>query len=231
MHSPQGCNGFPVGCRGNVLRPRVIFAERFGEDIVAPYARRTSRPQTIVHHLGLALSGRPGQGLALHPLKPVSRIRCFGPSGPTRRRRGRSRGLSASTTGRGSAGIATSASSATCIALTSTGMAKSRLGRCRPASPAGPGKRKASRPVEQPSGSLRRADLHRAAIAAGWRSRRADQVAAWGRLSSSFPSALTSRGPGVSGMARQWLCRGAGRLEAPERAARSPRTIRRLRVG
>ena len=49
---------------GNDVCPRVIFAERFGEDIVAPYARRTSRLQTIVHHLGLALGGRPGQGLA-----------------------------------------------------------------------------------------------------------------------------------------------------------------------
>ena len=49
---------------GNDVCPRAIFAERFGEDIVAPYARRTARLQTIVHHLGLALGGRPGQGLA-----------------------------------------------------------------------------------------------------------------------------------------------------------------------
>ena len=58
---------------GNALCPRVIFAERFGEDIVAPYARRTARLQTIVHHLGLALGGRPGQGLARRLLMPVSK--------------------------------------------------------------------------------------------------------------------------------------------------------------
>lgn len=48
---------------GNACCPRVIFAERFGEDIVAPYARRTARLQTIVHHLGLALWGVPAKGL------------------------------------------------------------------------------------------------------------------------------------------------------------------------
>lgn len=58
---------------GNEICPREIFAERFGEDIVAPYARRTARLQTIVHHLGLALGGRPGQGLARRLLMPVSK--------------------------------------------------------------------------------------------------------------------------------------------------------------
>lgn len=58
---------------GNDICSRVIFAERFGEDIVAPYARRTARLQTIVHHLGLALGGRPGQGLARRLLMPVSK--------------------------------------------------------------------------------------------------------------------------------------------------------------
>ena len=58
---------------GNDVCPRVIFAERFGEDIAAPYARRTARLQTIVHHLGLALGGRPGQGLARRLLMPVSK--------------------------------------------------------------------------------------------------------------------------------------------------------------
>ena len=43
--------------------PRDIFAERFSEDIVTPYARRTARLQTIVHHLGVALGGRPASGL------------------------------------------------------------------------------------------------------------------------------------------------------------------------
>jgi hypothetical protein len=50
-----------------------IFAERFGDDIVAPYARRTARLQSIIHHLGLALGGRPGQGLARRLLMPVSK--------------------------------------------------------------------------------------------------------------------------------------------------------------
>ena len=53
------CAAIPVR---NDVCPRVIFAERFGDDIVAPYARRTARLQPIVHHLGLALGGRPGQG-------------------------------------------------------------------------------------------------------------------------------------------------------------------------
>lgn len=58
---------------GNEICPQAIFAERFGEDIVAPYVRRTARLQTIVHHLGLALGGRPGQGLARRLLIPVSK--------------------------------------------------------------------------------------------------------------------------------------------------------------
>jgi transposase len=52
---------------------RRIFAERLGDDIVAPYARRTARLQCIIHHLGLALGGRPGQGLARRLLMPVSK--------------------------------------------------------------------------------------------------------------------------------------------------------------
>jgi transposase len=58
---------------GNAGCPRVIFAERFGDDIVSPYARRTARLQAIIHHLGLALGGRPGQGLARRLLMPVSK--------------------------------------------------------------------------------------------------------------------------------------------------------------
>ena len=58
---------------GNGRCPRRIFAERFGDDIVAPYARRTARLQSIIHHLGLALGGRPGQGLARRLLMPVSK--------------------------------------------------------------------------------------------------------------------------------------------------------------
>jgi transposase len=58
---------------GNACCPRVIFAERFGDDLVAPFARRTARLQSIIHHLGLALGGRPGQGLARRLLMPVSK--------------------------------------------------------------------------------------------------------------------------------------------------------------
>jgi transposase len=71
---------------------RRIFAERFGDDIVAPYARRTARLQSIIHHLGLALGGRPGQGLARRLLMPVSKdtllrlVRARAPEGkPTSR--------------------------------------------------------------------------------------------------------------------------------------------------
>jgi transposase len=38
---------------------RRIFAERFDEGIIGERARRTSRLECIVHHLGLALGGRP----------------------------------------------------------------------------------------------------------------------------------------------------------------------------
>lgn len=52
---------------------RRIFVERFAEDVVQPFARRTSRLQDIVHHIGVALGGRPGQGLARRLLFPVSK--------------------------------------------------------------------------------------------------------------------------------------------------------------
>jgi len=52
--------------------PRRIFAERFGQDILASRSRRTARLECIVHHLGLALGGRPGAGLAKRLMLPVS---------------------------------------------------------------------------------------------------------------------------------------------------------------
>lgn len=55
------------GCR------RQIFAERFANEVVQPFGRRTSRLQNIIHHLGLALAGRPGQSLARRLLLPVSK--------------------------------------------------------------------------------------------------------------------------------------------------------------
>jgi hypothetical protein len=41
-----------------VLCGRRIFAERFDSGLLVPWARRTSRLDHIVHHLGLALGGR-----------------------------------------------------------------------------------------------------------------------------------------------------------------------------
>jgi transposase len=55
------------GCR------RKIFAERFQAEITRPFARRTARLESIIHHLGLALGGRPGQSLARRLLFPVSK--------------------------------------------------------------------------------------------------------------------------------------------------------------
>ena len=52
---------------------RKIFAERFVKDVVEAYARRTARLEGIVHHLGLALGGRPGQELARRLRMPVSK--------------------------------------------------------------------------------------------------------------------------------------------------------------
>ena len=42
-----------------VLCGRRIFCERFDDSILTRYERRTQRLETIVHHLGLALEGRP----------------------------------------------------------------------------------------------------------------------------------------------------------------------------
>ena len=52
---------------------RKIFAERFPDDVLPAFARRTSRLEQIVHHLGLALGGRPGAGLAQRLMLPISR--------------------------------------------------------------------------------------------------------------------------------------------------------------
>ena len=40
------------------------FAERFDATLLAERARRTGRLKDIVHHLGLAMGGRPGAGFA-----------------------------------------------------------------------------------------------------------------------------------------------------------------------
>jgi transposase len=59
-------------CVGKDCR-RKIFAERLADTIAQPWARRSSRLQAIIHHVGLALGGRPGQSLARRLLLlPVS---------------------------------------------------------------------------------------------------------------------------------------------------------------
>lgn len=53
--------------------PAKIFAERFPPAVTRPHARRTSRLQGLVRHLGLALGGRPAQALAGRLLLQVSK--------------------------------------------------------------------------------------------------------------------------------------------------------------
>jgi transposase len=55
-----------------VLCGRRIFCERLDRDILAPWARRTGRLEMIVHHLGLALGGRPAAAFAQRLMMPVS---------------------------------------------------------------------------------------------------------------------------------------------------------------
>src|SRR5271156_5681310 len=55
-----------------VLCGRQIFVERFAGDVLAPSARRTGRLDCIVHHLGLALGGRPAASFAKRLMLPVS---------------------------------------------------------------------------------------------------------------------------------------------------------------
>lgn len=58
-------------CEAPLCR-RKIFAERFERDAVPERSRRTSRLEHIVHHLGLALGGRPAAGFAKRLMVPVS---------------------------------------------------------------------------------------------------------------------------------------------------------------
>jgi transposase len=55
-----------ASCRRN------IFTERFGDDVLAPRARRTARLDGLVHHLALVLGGRPAANLARRLMMPVS---------------------------------------------------------------------------------------------------------------------------------------------------------------
>ncbi len=52
---------------------RRIFGEPLAADVAPRAARRTSRLERIVHHLGVALGGRPGASLARRLMLPVSR--------------------------------------------------------------------------------------------------------------------------------------------------------------
>lgn len=51
---------------------RRIFTERFGDGVLAPWARRTGRLDYVVHHLGLVLGGRPAASFARRLMLPVS---------------------------------------------------------------------------------------------------------------------------------------------------------------
>jgi transposase len=51
---------------------RRIFTERFDETMLAERSRRTNRLDCVVHHLGLALGGRPAASFAQRLMLPVS---------------------------------------------------------------------------------------------------------------------------------------------------------------
>src|SRR6202163_2652977 len=51
---------------------RRIFAERFDKTVLPVRSRRTSRLDCVVHHLGLALGGRPAPSFAKRLMLPVS---------------------------------------------------------------------------------------------------------------------------------------------------------------
>ncbi|MGY4412401.1 transposase [Bradyrhizobium sp. LB7.1] len=55
-----------------VMCGRRIFTERFDDGALAPWARRTARLDLLVHHLGLALGGRPAASFARRLMLPVS---------------------------------------------------------------------------------------------------------------------------------------------------------------
>ena len=55
-----------------VLCERRIFTERFDDNILKPWARRTARLDQIVHCLALVLGGRPAASFALRLSIPVS---------------------------------------------------------------------------------------------------------------------------------------------------------------
>ncbi|MCJ2125547.1 ISL3 family transposase, partial [Methylobacterium sp. J-077] len=85
-HYTRTLSDLPVAGRRVALNARVrrcrcvgtdcgtrIFAERLGSDLAAAYARRTARLDCIVHHLGVALGGRPAASFARRLMVPASR--------------------------------------------------------------------------------------------------------------------------------------------------------------
>lgn len=56
-----------------VLCGRRVFTERFHTEMLVPWARRTTRLNHIVRHLGLALGGRPAANFARRLMVPVSK--------------------------------------------------------------------------------------------------------------------------------------------------------------
>lgn len=87
VHSRYERRAFDLPCagRGVLLRivarrflcqaphcRRKIFAERFEDGVLPMWSRRTARLECIVHHLGLALGGRPGASFAKRLMLPVS---------------------------------------------------------------------------------------------------------------------------------------------------------------
>src|ERR1039457_5504701 len=69
--SQKNSQARPFRCDA-VLCGRQIFTERFADGVLAPSARRTIRLDCIVHHLGLALGGRPAASFARRLMLPVS---------------------------------------------------------------------------------------------------------------------------------------------------------------
>ena len=87
IHSRYDRQVADLPCAGKEIRLRVttrrficevphcrrrIFAERFGDNVLPTRSRRTARLECIVHHLGLALGGRPAASFAKRLMLPVS---------------------------------------------------------------------------------------------------------------------------------------------------------------
>jgi hypothetical protein len=75
-----------------IICPRRIFGGSLADSVAPRTARRTARLESVVHHLGIALGGRPAANLARRLMLPVSRDtllrvlrrRAQAPSGPVR---------------------------------------------------------------------------------------------------------------------------------------------------